>query len=212
MALSAKSARFLSSGAMSMLVARDQALVWMLVHAGALELHAVALGEAFDLAVAKHGQAGQGGQQRADAEVFVAVAELVDGGALVGIAHEVDVALEDVGVELDGLFEIGAVLGILFVAQHVHEGAVVDAMHAEGADEVALEQPEGLGEQQGSGDFGSDAVDDLAPELVRHQARRIPPATWRFRRARGWIRRRRAAGTRAAARGAWRAPWRRRSG
>jgi hypothetical protein len=32
-----------------------------------------------------------------DAEVLVALAELVDGGALVGVVHEVDVALEDLG-------------------------------------------------------------------------------------------------------------------
>jgi hypothetical protein len=151
------------------LVARDEAFVGPLVHLGLLELHAVALGEALDLAVAEHGQAGQRGQQGADAEVLVAGAELVDGGALVGIAHEVDVALEDVGIELDGLLQIGAVLGVLLVAQHVHEGAVVDAMHAEGADEVAFEQPEGFGEQQRAGNFGGDAVDDLAPELVRHE-------------------------------------------
>ncbi len=152
-----------------MLVACDEVFVGLLVHLGLLELHAVALGVALDLAVAEHGQAGQRGEQGADAEVFVAAAELVDRGALVGVAHEVDVALEDVGVELDGLLEVGAVLGVLFVAQHVHEGAVVDAMHAEGADEVAFEQPEGFGEEEGAGDFGGDAVDDLAPELVGHE-------------------------------------------
>ncbi len=32
--------------------------------------------------------------------------------------------------------------------QHVHEGAVVDAVHAQRADEVALQHPEGLGQQQ----------------------------------------------------------------
>ena len=46
---------------------------------------------------------------------------------------------------------------------------VVDAVHAERADEVAFEQPEGLGEQERAGNFGGDAVDDLAPELMRHQ-------------------------------------------
>ena len=90
------------------LVARDEALVGPLVHLGRLELHAVALGEAFDLAVAEHGQAGERGEQGADAEVLVAVAELVDGGALVGVGHEVDVALHDVGVELDGLLQVAS--------------------------------------------------------------------------------------------------------
>ena len=42
-------------------------------------------------------------------------------------------------------------------------------MHAEGADEVAFEQPEGLSQQKRAGDFGGDAVDHLAPELMRHE-------------------------------------------
>ena len=133
------------------LVARDQALVGPLVEHRLLELHAVALGESLDLAMREHGQAGQRGQQGADAEVLVAGAKLVDGGALVGVAHEVDVALHDVGVELNGLLQVGAVLGVLLVAQHVHEGRVVHAMHPQGAHEVALEQPEGLGQQQRAG-------------------------------------------------------------
>ena len=42
-------------------------------------------------------------------------------------------------------------------------------MHAQGADEVAFEQPEGFGQQQRAGHLDSDAVDDLAPEFERHQ-------------------------------------------
>ena len=42
-------------------------------------------------------------------------------------------------------------------------------MHAEGADEVAFEEPEGFSQEQGAGDLDGDAVDDLAPELMRHQ-------------------------------------------
>jgi hypothetical protein len=152
------------------LVAGYEALVGPLFHLGLFELHAVALGVAFDLSVSEHGEAGQGSEESGHAEVFVSGAELIDRGALVRVAHEADVALEDVGVELDGFFEVGAVLGVLFVAQHVHEGAVVDAMHAEGANEVAFEEPESFGEEKGAGDLGGYAVDDLAPELVRHQS------------------------------------------
>ena len=43
-------------------------------------------------------------------------------------------------------------------------------MHAEGADEVAFHEPEGLGKEQRSGNFGGDAIDDFAPELVGHAA------------------------------------------
>jgi hypothetical protein len=38
-------------------------------------------------------------------EVLVALAELLDRGLLVRVAHEVDVALEDLRVELDGLLD-----------------------------------------------------------------------------------------------------------
>ena len=43
------------------LMACHEVFVWRLVHTRLLELHAVALGESFDLAVAEHGQAGQRG-------------------------------------------------------------------------------------------------------------------------------------------------------
>ncbi len=38
----------------------------------------------------------------------------------------------------------------------------------EGPHEVALEQPEGLGQQERARDLGRDPIDDLAPELDRH--------------------------------------------
>ena len=169
MPLSAKSLRSREQWRDLALVALNEAFVGGLVVAGLVILHAVFLGEALDLAVAEHGQSGERGHHGGDAEIFVAGAELVDGGALVGIAHEVDVALHDVGIELEGVLEDGAVLGVVFVAQHDHEGAVVDAVHAEGADEIAFHEPEGLGEEQGAGDFGGDAIDDVAPELVGHE-------------------------------------------
>src|SRR6201985_3508459 len=86
-----------------MLMARNQAVVGMFVHARPLELHPIALGEALNLSVAEHRQAGQRCEQCADAEILVSSPELVDGGALVGIAHEVDVSLQDVWIELNCL-------------------------------------------------------------------------------------------------------------
>ncbi len=150
------------------LVPLHQPAVRLLVAVGAAVLHAVLLGEALDLAVAEHRQAGHRRQQRADAEVLVALAELVDGRPLVRVVHEVDEALQHLGVELDRVLDDPPVPGVLLVAEHVHEGAVVDAVHAEGPDEVALHQPEGLGQQQRVGRLRRDAVHDLAPELRRH--------------------------------------------
>ena len=51
------------------------------------------------------GRPGSVDKHGGDAEALVARAELIDGGALVGIAHEVDVALHDVGIELEGVLD-----------------------------------------------------------------------------------------------------------
>ena len=119
-------------------VALDHPGIGVFVVARPLVLHAVLLGEALDLAVAEHRQAGQRGHHRRNAKAFIALAELIDGRALVGIAHEVHVALHDVGVELQRVLDDRTVLGVVLVAQHHHEGAVVNAMHAQRANEVAL--------------------------------------------------------------------------
>ena len=87
------------------LVALDEPRVRLLVEHRPPELHAVLLAEALDLPVAEHRQPGQRRQHRRHAEVLVALAELLDRGLLVGVAHEVDVALEDLRVELDGLLD-----------------------------------------------------------------------------------------------------------
>ena len=68
----------------------------------------------------------------------------------------------------------------VLVAEHVHERAVVDAVHAERPDEVALEHPERLGQQERAGHLGRDPVDDLAPELGRHPRRRTRPGVMAY--------------------------------
>ena len=60
---------------------------------GATVLHAIFFTVTFNLAMAEHRQTGQGGQQGGDAEIFVAFAELFNGGRFVRIVHEIDVAL-----------------------------------------------------------------------------------------------------------------------
>ena len=167
------------------LVALDQPRVGLLVEHRPPELHAVLLAEALDLAVAEHRQPGQRREDRRDAEVLVALAELLDRGLLVRVAHEVDVALEDLRVELERLLDDLPVARPVLVAEHVHERAVVDAVHAERPDEVALEQPERLGQQERVGHLGGDPVDDLAPELDAASGGRTRPSGWRARRATG---------------------------
>ncbi len=150
------------------LVALHQVAVGLLIPVGAPVLHAVLFGKALDLAVAEHGQAGQGGHQGADAKVLVPFAKLGHGRFLVGVVHEIDEPLQDLGVEFERVLDDRAVLGIVLVPQHVHKGAVVDPVHAQRAHKVALHQPEGLGQQQGVGRFGGHAVHHLPPELDGH--------------------------------------------
>ena len=94
---------------------------------------------------------------------------MIHGSALVRIIHEVDIALEDFRIEFERILDHTPVIRVLFVAQHVHEGAVVDAMHAQRAHEVSLEQPKSFGEQQSSRRFCSASIHYLAPEFVRHR-------------------------------------------
>ena len=152
------------------LVTLDEPRIRLLVEHRPAELHPVLLAEALDLPVAQHRQPGERREDGGDAEVLVALAELLERRLLVRVAHEVDVALEDLRVELDGLLDDLPVARPVLVAEHVHERAVVDAVHAERPDEIALEQPERLGQQERAGHLLGDAIDDLAPELVRHQA------------------------------------------
>ena len=116
--------------------------------------------------MAEHRKSGECCKKGAASEVLVAVSELGYGGFLVGVVHEVDVALEDVRVIFQSGLDHVAVLLVVLILEHVHEGAVVDAVHAQGADEVAFHHPEGLCKKQGVGKFALDAVYDLAPEFV----------------------------------------------
>ena len=52
----------------------------------------------------------------------------------------------------------------------MHESAVVDSVHSQGADEIAFHHPEGFRQEKGVGQLDLDPVHDLAPELVGYAA------------------------------------------
>ncbi len=147
------------------LVTGHQILVRRLVPVGAAVLHAVLFCVTLHLSVTEHGKARHGGEHGADAEVLVPLAELVHRCALVRVVHEVDVPLHDARIELQRVFHHAAVAGVLLVPEHVHEGAVVDPVHTQGADEVALHEPERLGQEERIGDLLRHSIDHLPPEL-----------------------------------------------
>ena len=74
-------------------VAVDQAFVGLFVAVGSRVFHSVLFFKAFDLAVAEHRQSRHCDHKSADAKVLVALSELRHGGFLVGVVHEVYVAL-----------------------------------------------------------------------------------------------------------------------
>ena len=148
-------------------VAVQQALIYLFIPVGPFVFHAVLFRETFQLSVAEHRQAGHGGHQQADTEIFVAGTELFLGGLFVRVVHEVDIALQDLRVEFQSVFEHHAVAAVVFIAQQVHESGVVNAVHAQGADEVVFHHPEGLCQQQGVRGFRGDPVNNFAPEFFR---------------------------------------------
>ena len=72
--------------------------------------------------MAEHGQAGECGHDRANAKVFVTFAKLLHGRLFIGVVHEINIALENFRIKFQRVFNQGAVAGIVFIAQHVHEG------------------------------------------------------------------------------------------
>src|ERR1700685_3932875 len=107
-------------------MALHQASIRILLVASAAKLHTVLLGEALDLPMAEHGQSGKSGHHGGYAKALVAITKLINRGALIGIAHEVNVTLEDIRIEFNGVLDDRAILCILLIAHHVHEGAVVN--------------------------------------------------------------------------------------
>ena len=86
--------------------------------------------------------------------------------ALVGIVHEINIALENFRIELQRVLDHVAIIRVLFIAQHVNERAVVHAMHAQRSHEISFEQPEGFRKEEGARSFGRAPIHHLAPELV----------------------------------------------
>ena len=152
------------------------------------------------------------GHHGADAEILIALAKLIHRRALVGIVHEVDVALQDLRIKLQRILDQDAIFGVIFIAHHVHEGAVVHAMHAQRAHKIAFHQPERFGQQQRVRGFHRHAIDHLAPEFLRHERIEFGFGHGRVQRAMGSRRRCPARGTTAAGNAFWPASWPRQSG
>src|SRR5487761_1403941 len=104
----------------------DQILIGSFLITRSLVLHAISFREGFNLPMTKHWQSGQRRHQGAHAEIFVSSSELIDGSSFVWIAHEVDIAFEDVRIEFNRIFYHRTVFFIFLVAQHIHKRTVVD--------------------------------------------------------------------------------------
>src|SRR4030043_213970 len=113
-----------------------QILIRLFVPFGIPVFHPVFFGKSFNLAMSEHREPGQGYHHRADTKIFILLAELRHSGFLVRIAHKIDKTLEDLRIKFERIFHYGPVLCILFILQHIHEGAVIDPVHSERPDKV----------------------------------------------------------------------------
>ncbi len=141
----------------------------MLVPIRAAKLHAIFFRVSFDLPVPEHRQTRQCAQQNANAKILIPFAKLIHRRALIGVVHEIDKAFEDFRLEFQSVFDQFAVIGVFFVAQHVHKSAVVHTVHAQRTDKITFHQPERFSQQQRVWYLSGDAVNDLTPELDRER-------------------------------------------
>ena len=144
---------------------RDKSSIWLFIPVGTTILHTVFFPITLDLAMAEHRQSGESGEQGGDAEIFVAFVKLLNGGGFVRVVHEIDITFHNLRIISQGIFKNFTVFGVLLALEHIHESAIVDPVHTEIANEVALHQPESFGNQQGVGSFAVDAVNHLPPEF-----------------------------------------------
>ena len=143
--------------------------IHLLIPHRAAKFHAVFFRKALKLPMPKHGQTGQSGQHDANAKIFFATSKLLYRRFFVGVIHKADITLKNLRVEGHRVFDHGAISGVLFVAQHVHKRAVINAVHAQGAHKIAFHHPKRLSQKQGVGGFDGAAVNHIAPKFVWHQ-------------------------------------------
>ena len=84
------------------------------------------------------GPACEQGELALGQNVVVAVAKLLDRRFFIRVVHEVDVPLQNLGIKFQRIFHDQAVLLISFVPHHMHEGAVIDAVHPQGANKISF--------------------------------------------------------------------------
>ena len=80
-------------------VGKTPVAIGLFIPIGPAVFHAIFLMITFDLSVPKHGQTGEGCHHGADTKIFTILAKLLYRGFLVGVVHEVDIPLENLGVE-----------------------------------------------------------------------------------------------------------------
>ncbi len=105
-------------------------VIWGFIPIGAVIFHAVFLGITLDLPMPKHGQPWHGNHHCTNTKVFIAFAKLFYRSFFIWVIHKVNVALENLRVVNQCVFNQLAIFIVFFVAQHVHKRTVIHAMHA----------------------------------------------------------------------------------
>ncbi len=121
----------------------------------------------FNLAMTKHRQSRHRRQHGRNTDIFIPGAKLFNRRFFIRVTHKIDKALQDLRIEGEDVFQGLPIFAILFLLQHIHKGAIVDPVHSQGTDEIALHQPESFSQQQGIRSLNSNPVNQFTPEFNR---------------------------------------------
>ncbi len=146
-----------------------QPIFRILVIISAFIFHTVFFGISFNLSVSKHRKTGQRTHHYADAEIFIVHAELLYSGFFIGIAHKIHVTFKNFRIELKSVCNQFSVFIVFFVHHHMHERAVVNAVHPKRSDKITFHQPKGFGKKQRVGHLIVNFVHNFAPEFFRKE-------------------------------------------
>jgi len=112
------------------LVPMDEIIIWSFIPIGTVIFHAIFLGVTLDLPMPKHRQPWHSDHHGTNTKVFIAFTKLFYCSFFIWVIHEINIALENLRIVNQCVFNQLAVLIVFLIAQHVHKRTVIHAMHA----------------------------------------------------------------------------------
>jgi len=116
----------------------------------------------------EHRETRHGGKQRADPEVFVTFPKLLHSRLFIRVVHEINITFEDLWIVHQRVFDQQSVFFVFFVAEHMHEGTVVNPVHAKRTHKVTFHQPKSFSQKEGIRNFCCNPIHHFTPKFFRH--------------------------------------------